>query len=67
MASPSAKVAVVSASSARCRHDLYAAGAIQRCTGIPAASIAVFLASGAIPGGGVSSPESIIPIPSFIK
>ncbi len=41
--------------------------AIQRCTGIPAASIAVCLASGAIPGGGVSGPESIIPVPAFLE
>ncbi len=40
--------------------------AIQRCTGIPAASITVLLASGEIKGGGVSSPESIIPIPAFL-
>ena len=47
--------------------DQNGVSAIQRCTGIPAATIAVLLASGKIKKGGVSSPESIIPIPTFFE
>ena len=47
--------------------DQNGVSAIQRCTGIPAATIAVLLASGKIKKGGVSSPESIIPIPTFLE
>ncbi len=48
-------------------HDEQGVSAIQRCTGITAAIIALELASGKIKGGGVSNPESIIPIPSFLE
>jgi lysine 6-dehydrogenase len=48
-------------------HDEQEVSAIQRCTGIPAASIAILLASGAIKGGGTSTPECIVPIPEFLK
>lgn len=48
-------------------HDEQGVSAIQRCTSITAATIALELASGKIKGGGVSSPESIIEIPSFLE
>jgi saccharopine dehydrogenase-like NADP-dependent oxidoreductase len=40
--------------------------AMQRCTGYPAASIAVLLATGAVPGGGASPPEHVIPAEPFL-
>ena len=48
-------------------HDEQKVSAMQFCTGIPAATIAVILASGLIKKGGVSSPECIIPIPTFLE
>lgn len=40
--------------------------AMQRCTGYPAAAIATLLASGAVPGGGASPPEHVIPAEPFL-
>ena len=39
--------------------------AMQRCTSIPTACIAVLLASGRVPGGGAATPETIIPHQEF--
>jgi len=39
--------------------------AIRRCTSITAATIALQLASGAVPGGGVCPPEQIVPLRTF--
>lgn len=41
--------------------------AIRRCTGIPVVTIAIMLASGAVPGGGVQPPECIVAGDSFIE
>lgn len=40
--------------------------AIRRCTGIPVVTIAIMLASGAVPGGGVQPPECIVAGDSFL-
>jgi len=39
--------------------------AMQRCTSIPTACVAVLIASGRVPGGGVAPPEDIIPHQEF--
>ncbi len=39
--------------------------AMQRCTSIPTACVAVLIASGRVPGGGVAPPEDVIPHQEF--
>jgi len=41
--------------------------AIKRCTAIPTAVVAHLLASGAVPGGGVSPPEVAVPRDAFMR
>jgi len=39
--------------------------AMQRCTSIPTAAVALLIASGQVPGGGVAPPEAVIPHQAF--
>jgi saccharopine dehydrogenase-like NADP-dependent oxidoreductase len=39
---------------------------MQRCTGFPAATAAVLLASRALPGGGVGPADQVLPIEPFM-
>lgn len=49
-------------------HDAEAdMSAMQRCTGFPAAVIAMLLGSGAVPGGGAAPPERIVPKDAFFE
>jgi saccharopine dehydrogenase-like NADP-dependent oxidoreductase len=41
--------------------------AMRRCTAFPAATVAVLLASGAVPGGGASPPEQVVPFVPFFE
>lgn len=40
--------------------------AMKRCTAIPTSTLAVMLASGAIPGGGAAPPEHVVPKEAYI-
>ena len=41
--------------------------AMERCTSVPAATVAVMLAEGAIPGGGAAPPEDVVPHAAYCE
>lgn len=47
--------------------DALDATAIKRCTSIPAATVAMLLAEGHLPGGGASPPEHVVPFDTYLE
>ena len=41
--------------------------AIKRCTSIPTATVAVFIASKRVPGGGAAPPEDVLPREEYLQ